>query len=453
MKKQLTMMVSACMLAASMTSAMAEDMFDTYGKVFVPGSENMTELDIHNNELFDIVAAIKEIESSDGEILFEELDWEIVKDENGQPIMNEETQLFYTNIYHKITYTNGDFVKKLVYTKSDSNSLSLPGAGYPVFTDEAIEDEYVLTCNVEGGRDIYLIKSADGEIVEQTLIFEERGVDPENYDNGYNVYEIIVDENGNETRELYFEGKSYEDFYEQVIEAYSDDFAYNDGVKYDEENFDLVDIDKNIVASSGELSYYGYVYNLGYLVETYNNGGTLPFDADDPEIYRMFGSVVTDIISKDTYYFYNANISSFNDSGYAIVSTNDRGTVKEYVAKLKKPAIVTVFLDGKKIKFDQIPVIDEGRTLVPLRAIFEAIGAEVEWDGETKTITAADGENDIKLVIDKSEATVNGETVTLDVPAKLVNGRTMVPARFIADSFGVTTDWDGEMKQVILTTK
>ncbi|MBQ4111041.1 MAG: copper amine oxidase N-terminal domain-containing protein [Clostridia bacterium] len=147
-------------------------------------------------------------------------------------------------------------------------------------------------------------------------------------------------------------------------------------------------------------------------------------------------------------------MEKFNDKGYSVLFTKDaEGNVTGYTVKLKKPAIVTVFLNDRKIKFDQIPVIDNGRTLVPLRAIFEKLGAEIEWNGETKTVTAVKGETKIELTVDSTNATKNGEAVNLDVPAKIVNGRTMIPVRFVADCFGVEVGWNEEMKQVQLTEK
>ncbi len=114
---------------------------------------------------------------------------------------------------------------------------------------------------------------------------------------------------------------------------------------------------------------------------------------------------------------------------------------------------ITVTLDGAAIEFaDQAPTIVEGRTLVPLRAIFEALGASVEWNGETRTVTSAKGDTAIELSIDSTSLYVNGEVKTLDVPAMIINGRTMVPARAIAEAYGVEVAWDGETRTVILTT-
>ncbi|MBO4950166.1 MAG: peptidylprolyl isomerase [Clostridia bacterium] len=114
---------------------------------------------------------------------------------------------------------------------------------------------------------------------------------------------------------------------------------------------------------------------------------------------------------------------------------------------------VTVTLNGEKIdcaSYGQEAEIVEGRTLVPLRAIFEALGASVEWNGETKTVTSVLDETEIKLTIGEKALYKNGETVELDVPAMIMNGRTMVPVRAISESFGVKVEWDGETRTVVL---
>ncbi|MEW6172283.1 MAG: stalk domain-containing protein [Bacillota bacterium] len=112
---------------------------------------------------------------------------------------------------------------------------------------------------------------------------------------------------------------------------------------------------------------------------------------------------------------------------------------------------ITVLVDGKKLSCDTPPVIEGGRTLVPLRAIFEALGAEVDWDGETRTVTGRKGSTAIKLVIGPKTAYVNGEPVTLDVPGKIMSGRTLVPLRFIGESLGAKVGWDGAKHTVMVS--
>ena len=105
---------------------------------------------------------------------------------------------------------------------------------------------------------------------------------------------------------------------------------------------------------------------------------------------------------------------------------------------------VNLYVDMNLIETDTPPTIVEGRTLVPLRAIFEAIGATVDWDGETSTATGVRGDTTVIIQIDNTTAYVSGEARTLDVPAQLINGRTMVPARFISEAMGCEVTWDGE---------
>ena len=139
---------------------------------------------------------------------------------------------------------------------------------------------------------------------------------------------------------------------------------------------------------------------------------------------------------------------------YKLTSAGGEGmkyTVQETKIRPKKAATITVTHNGELINFDQPPIAENGRTLVPLRAIFEKLGATVAWDGNTQTVTATKGDVVITLTLNNTTATKNGQPVILDVPAKAINGRTLVPVRFIADCFGVTTGWDGESQRVILT--
>lgn len=112
-----------------------------------------------------------------------------------------------------------------------------------------------------------------------------------------------------------------------------------------------------------------------------------------------------------------------------------------------------VYLNGTQMTFDAEPFIENDRTLVPVRAIFEACGANVAWDQDTltvigtKNVTNEEGNSDLSTVvlqIDNTTAFVDGELVELEVPAKVVQDRTFVPLRFIADSLGADVNWDQE---------
>lgn len=114
----------------------------------------------------------------------------------------------------------------------------------------------------------------------------------------------------------------------------------------------------------------------------------------------------------------------------------------------KKPLRVTV--NGEKVVFDQQPIIQNGRTLVPLRAIFEQLDASVEWINDTNTVVSKKDNIEIKLTIGSDQLFVNGVAKTIDVPAQIVNNRTMVPARAIAEAFGCKVDWDESNQTVVI---
>ncbi|MDO4562742.1 MAG: stalk domain-containing protein [Clostridia bacterium] len=100
--------------------------------------------------------------------------------------------------------------------------------------------------------------------------------------------------------------------------------------------------------------------------------------------------------------------------------------------------------------YGQEPVIVNDRTLVPLRAIFETMGAEVNWDDATRTVTATRGGTTISLAIGSDQLYVNGEAKTIDTPAQLISERTMVPVRAIAESFGCEVDWNAGARRVYI---
>jgi hypothetical protein len=115
---------------------------------------------------------------------------------------------------------------------------------------------------------------------------------------------------------------------------------------------------------------------------------------------------------------------------------------------------IGVVVNGKTLSLDSAPVIENGRTLVPLRGIFESLHSTPIWDGGTKTVTATRGDVTIKLQIGMKNATKNGQTISLEVPPKIINNRTYVPLRFIGESFGSQVTWNSESKTIhIVDTK
>ena len=133
-----------------------------------------------------------------------------------------------------------------------------------------------------------------------------------------------------------------------------------------------------------------------------------------------------------------------------IVMFEDNSKLEELKVK---PDIVTVTVDGNTLQFPlQDPIIIDGRTLVPMRTIFEALGADVQWIDENgvKSIIASTDSTTINMTIDSDKFYVNGEEKTLDVPAQLINDKTLVPIRAVSESLGCSADWDEETRTVII---
>ncbi|HLO01822.1 MAG TPA: stalk domain-containing protein [Symbiobacteriaceae bacterium] len=109
---------------------------------------------------------------------------------------------------------------------------------------------------------------------------------------------------------------------------------------------------------------------------------------------------------------------------------------------------IQIQIDGQSEPFDQSPLLLDGQTLLPLRAIFERLGARVEWNPATQTVTATRDQHRVSLRIGSDEASVDGKPVTLAVPPLLIQGRTYVPVRFVSEALGGYVRWD-EQRQLI----
>lgn len=109
---------------------------------------------------------------------------------------------------------------------------------------------------------------------------------------------------------------------------------------------------------------------------------------------------------------------------------------------------IRIVLDGEELSLDQSPVIQNDRTLVPFRAVLEALGANVEWDAENQQVTAEKDGIQIQLAIGSTSAIVNGTAYELDAPAVILNDRTLIPVRFVAEQLGLTVEWQ-ESERVV----
>ena len=113
-----------------------------------------------------------------------------------------------------------------------------------------------------------------------------------------------------------------------------------------------------------------------------------------------------------------------------------------------QPDGITVILNGKQLEFDVEPTLINSRTMVPMRVIFEALGAKVDWDGATQTAIGVTKNTTIKITIGKDYLLKNNNIVVLDSPAVVISGRTLVPVRAIAESLDCKVEWYGETQVV-----
>ncbi|WP_202081349.1 copper amine oxidase N-terminal domain-containing protein [Caldalkalibacillus salinus] len=113
---------------------------------------------------------------------------------------------------------------------------------------------------------------------------------------------------------------------------------------------------------------------------------------------------------------------------------------------------ITVSLNGEPLTFDQGVIIKDGRALVPMRKIFEALDATVHYDSETKVVIAERNDLLIELPIGSKHVKVNDRDIEIDVASQVVNGRTLVPLRFISESLGADVHYDSQARHIFIMT-
>jgi hypothetical protein len=113
---------------------------------------------------------------------------------------------------------------------------------------------------------------------------------------------------------------------------------------------------------------------------------------------------------------------------------------------------IRVLINGQECYFDHSPVIDNGRTLVPMRAFFESLGADVHWEPETNTAIAIRGGVEIRIIIGSSTPMVNGMETMINVPARLINETTFIPLRFIGEALDHSVSWEPLNRKITIET-
>ena len=112
---------------------------------------------------------------------------------------------------------------------------------------------------------------------------------------------------------------------------------------------------------------------------------------------------------------------------------------------------ISIYVDNEKIFLDVEPFIENGRTLIPLRGVFEKLGAKVDWNKNIQEVVIKDENNEIEMILGKDKVMVNGTINDIDVPTKMINSRTFAPLRFIVENLGHDVRWDGNTNSVYIT--
>jgi len=222
--------------------------------------------------------------------------------------------------------------------------------------------------------------------------------------------------------------------------------------------------------------YMGGVGDGGSYGATYNiyTGDELKipdlFDMEEAETEKYIKDKAISHVSQEGFYpdaadmIRNRDIRDFNFyvegdnlylcfAKYEVIYGSAGPQIIEYpITNPKKILPVRVLLDGKEIEFDVNPQTINYRTMVPMRAIFEELGASVNWDGDTQTVSSVKGDTTISLTIGVPSIIINGLEKPLDVSPVLIDGRTLVPVRAVSEAFMLNVDWNETEKTVLITT-
>jgi hypothetical protein len=154
--------------------------------------------------------------------------------------------------------------------------------------------------------------------------------------------------------------------------------------------------------------------------------------------------------------WYMSGTTGWTNPWYTYPTATIENTTKKQTVLVLHIGKSTFTINGARRTLDSPPVIKNGRTLVPIRVIIEALGGTVAWDATTKKATVTLGKKTIVLWIGKSTATVNGVSTLIDstnakVVPEIINGRTMLPLRFVAENLGATVGWDQNTQTITIT--
>ncbi len=218
---------------------------------------------------------------------------------------------------------------------------------------------------------------------------------------------------------------------------------------------------------SGEVT----AENSGQTVEIklIENPTGLFYNASFEEVVPVYGSVSVTLPSIEEGEA-GGNDTPVDDSNFTDTSDDFEDAVENYRpsysgnsgsgttnTEKKYKTVIVLTIDSVEIKVnkntlinDVAPIIVNDRTMLPIRVIAEELGAKVDWDEAQQKVTVTKDDKKITIYIDSDTAYVNDEVVKLDSPAFIQNSRTFLPLRFISENLGAEVDWDGDLQQVTI---
>lgn len=245
---------------------------------------------------------------------------------------------------------------------------------------------------------------------------------------------------------------------EEVEDGHKKNYYHSIYKKYDNTCRESEIPYRDNVFHTGQVSYETEAraeHENGARIYEYKTDSERYFSVDG--IYFYPYNILEDLLPDKTYCFgsfpsnkptYSKNMPSLKDCGWYQDGTVYLELYDEVLAfDLNFEPATYINVKGRILAFDYPPVVENDRTLVPMRFLFEFLGDTVTWDEETQTATAQSEGGTVTFGIDNVLASVNGKTVTLDVPARLISGKTYVPLRFLTENLGYKVIWD-DLKRI-----
>lgn len=328
--------------------------------------------------------------------------------------------------FENIVYGNGVYIavgcpQHTKYETAEINSLNYNYIMYVISDDMEILRK----------EDVFCYRECKG-FYNGYFYFEDEYGKEENYKKEYKKsadginYTDITETEFNDISERISLEKKYNDNGYRLSDMSGTDILVKDNTEYTIE----YESDDMRLCSGGQRKGDGWICSI-YREETQKR--FLSFDG-------VYPCVMLPVYDNSGFYSFRA--------GDYIYAQKDR----DYYYRIYAPKTENIYvvLNNKILGFSTPPIIENGRTLVPMRFLFEQMGADVEWDQETQTATATMNNTAVAFSINDTSAEVNGTAATMDVPARLINDKTMVPLRFLSEEMGYTVTWDEATRTAVI---